>query len=312
MPEAPKGRKGRRHANMHGYVVIDKPAGWTSHDVVAKVRRILDERRVGHAGTLDPAAVGVLPIAVGLATRTVEYLASSTKSYRADVTFGIETDSGDVDGTVTHVADVTHLTRSAVEPLLQAFHGPQMQAPPMHSAIKVGGKRLYELARQGGEIDVPSREVTIHSLALVDWRPPTMTIDVTCSKGTYIRSLARDLGKRMGTGAYLSHLVRTRTGPFTLDDVVSIDDLGGLRNSLGWGGLAFHPDWVLQGMIAVVVDGEDARSWAMGQTVQQQSVVSGTVRVYDAEGTWLGIGVADGDGLRPTKVILAEWSSTRK
>lgn len=301
--------KGRRQATQHGYIVIDKPAGWTSHDVVAKVRSVLGERRVGHAGTLDPAAVGVLPIAVGLATRTVEYLANATKSYRADVTFGIETDSADADGIVTHIADVSRLSRSAIEPLLSAFRGPQMQVPPMHSALKVGGRRLYDLAREGRGIAVPAREVTIHSLALIDWHAPTMTIDVTCSKGTYIRSLARDFGQQVGTGAYLSHLVRTRTGPFTLDQAVSISDLGAFRASLGWGGLAFHPDWALQGMLAIVLDHKAAHSWAVGQTVQHHSIVGGTVRVYDAQGTWLGVGVADAESLRPTKVILPEWSS---
>lgn len=304
--------KGRRQATRHGYVVIDKPAGWTSHDVVATVRRILGERRVGHAGTLDPAAVGVLPVAVGLATRTVEYLASSTKSYRADVTFGVETDSGDANGTVTRTADATHLTTSAIDPLLQAFHGPQMQAPPMHSALKVAGQRLYDLAREGRSIDVPSREVTIRLLDLVKWRPPTMTIDVTCSKGTYIRSLARDLGNRAGTGAYLSHLVRTRTGPFTLDHAVSIDELGALLDSVSWGGLAFHPDWVLRDMIAVVVGDDDARSWVMGQAVEAEPVVIGTVRVYDSAGEWLGVGEAGEGVLRPTKVILPEWSRARE
>lgn len=301
---------GRRQANHHGYVVIDKPAGITSHDVVSKVRRVLGERRVGHAGTLDPAAVGVLPIAVGLATRTVEYLASSSKSYRAEVTFGIETDSGDADGIVTHTTEARHLAKPEIERALLAFHGPYTHIPPMHSALKVGGRRLYDLAREGRSIDVPSRSVTIHAIALVEWRSPTMTMDVTCSKGTYIRSLAQDLGKRMGTGAYLSHLVRTRTGPFTLDDAVSIDDLVELKSSLGWGGLAFHPDWVLRDMVAVVIDRQRARSWAMGQPINHQAVVSGNVRVYDAAGTWLGMGVAEEDGLRPTKVILPAWSST--
>lgn len=304
------GRKGRRHATRHGYVVIDKPAGLTSHDVVAKVRRILGERRVGHAGTLDPAAVGVLPIAVGLATRTVEYLAESTKSYRADVTFGIETDTWDADGIVTRVENVTGLTRSHLEPLLEPFLGPQLQMPPMHSAIKVGGKRLYSLSRQGREVEVPPRAIVIHSLAIVSWQPPTMSINVTCSKGTYIRALARDLGERAGTGAYLSHLVRTRTGPFTLDHTISIDELGTLQETLGWGGLAFHPDWVVQDMIAVVLGDERARSWVMGQTLGQESGAEGPVRVYDSAGTWLGIGEADGKVLRSTKVIPPQWSET--
>lgn len=303
--------KGRGQAKKHGYVVIDKPAGWSSHDVVAHVRRVLGERRIGHAGTLDPAAVGVLPLAVGLATRTVEYLASEGKSYRADITFGVETDSHDGDGHVTNVADASHLTESGVAQLLRTFQGRQMQVPPMHSAIKVNGTRLYHLARQGEEIEVSPREITIDSLELVTWCPPTVTVDVSCSKGTYIRSIARDLGLRAGTGAFLSHLVRTRTGPFTLDDAVSLDHLATLHETLGWSGLAFHPDWVLQGLVAAVLDDNAARSWTMGQTVRLSTVVSGTVRVYDALGTWLGVGVAEDGLVRPTKVILPEWSNIR-
>lgn len=310
MGGTPEGTGKRRRATRHGYIVVDKPGGWTSHDVVARVRRVLGERRVGHAGTLDPAAVGVLPIAVGLATRTVEYLAGSSKSYRASVTFGVETDSHDADGTVTRVANVGSLDLSNIEPVLATFRGTRMQVPPVQSAIRVGGQRLYDIARTGQTIDVPSREVTMHSLAVVDWRSPTLTIDVTCSKGTYMRSLARDLGARLETGAYLSHLARTRSGPFTLDQAVLIDDLGMLHESLGWGGLAYHPDWVLQHMPAVVLDDGAARSWAMGQTVQLRRTVDGTVRTYDHDGEWLGIGEAGGCVLRPTKVIPPAWPNT--
>ncbi len=298
--------KGRRQADKHGYVVIDKPAGWTSHDVFVRVRRILGERRVGHAGTLDPAATGVLPVAVGLATRTVEFLATSSKAYRADITFGVETDSGDAEGSVTRSVDASHLTSREVEALLQSFLGPQRQVPPMHSAVKVGGTRLYNLARGGQEIDVPARDITIHALHPVEWQSPTLTLDVTCSKGTYIRSLARDIGRRAGTGAFLSHLIRTRTGPFTLRDAVSLDDLVLLYEKRGWSGLAFHPDWVLQELTAVVLDDEAAHSWRLGQTVRHDPVVRGSVRVYDAEGAWLGIGEASGEAIRPTKVILTE------
>lgn len=298
--------KGRRQATRHGYVVVDKPAGWTSHDVVARVRRVLGERRVGHAGTLDPAAVGVLPVAVGLATRTVEYLAGSDKSYRADVTFGVVTDSSDVDGVVTDIADASCLTPARLEMLLQSFLGSQMQTPPMHSAVKVGGERLYHLAREGRSVKVPPRQVTIHALDIIDWRPPTLTLDVTCSKGTYVRSLARDLGRKAGTGAFLSHLVRTRSGPFSLDDAVSLDDLAELHETLGWAGLAFHPDWVLQDRAAVVLDEHESRCWTTGQRVACDAIISGMVRVYDADGTWLGVGEAEAGVIRSTKVILPE------
>jgi len=261
---------------------------------------------VGHAGTLDPAAVGVLPIAVGLATRTVECLAGSDKCYRADVTFGITTDSFDADGVVTGIADVSCLTASRLEALLGSALGMQLQTPPMHSAVKVGGHRLYQLAREGRLVSVPPREVTIHALDPVDWRPPTLTLDITCSKGTYVRSLARDLGARAGTGAFLSHLIRTRSGPFMLDDAVSLDDLATLHETLGWAGLAFHPDWVLQDMTAVFLDNPGLRSWSTGQSVAEDAVPSGPVRVYDGEGTWVGLGEAKAGTIRSTKVILPE------
>lgn len=298
--------KGRRQASRHGYLVIDKPAGWTSHDVVARVRRILGERRVGHAGTLDPAAVGVLPIAVGLATRTVEYLAGSDKFYRADVTFGITTDSSDADGIVTGTADVACLTASRLESLLRSALGTQLQTPPIHSAVKVGGERLYHLAREGRSVSVPPREVTFHELNMVDWRSPTLTIDVRCSKGTYVRSLARDLGREAGTGAFLSHLVRTRSGPFTLDDAVSLDYLATLHETLGWAGLAFHPDWVLQDLTAVVLDDQALRTWTTGQRVEHDAIPTGTVRLYAGDGTWVGVGEAEAGIIRSTKVILPE------
>lgn len=298
--------KGRRQATRHGYVVIDKPAGWTSHDVVARVRRILGERRVGHAGTLDPAAVGVLPIAVGLATRTVEYLAGADKRYRADVTFGITTDSSDADGIVTGIADASCLTASRLEALLWSALGAQLQAPPMHSAVKVGGERLYHLARAGRSVNVPRREIIIHSLEPVAWRPPTLTLDVRCSKGTYIRSLARDLGTHAGTGAFLSHLVRTQSGPFTLEDAVSLDEFALLHETLGWARMAFHPDWALQDMQAVVLDAPELRSWTTGQSVVHDAIPTGPVRVYDSDGVWLGVGAAEAGIIRSTKVILPE------
>jgi len=163
---------------LDGYLIVDKPAGWTSFDVVARARRLLGERKVGHAGTLDPAATGVLPLAVGSATKTLEYLAGSSKSYLAEVTFGVETDSQDIDGVVTAVRDASGLPAERVEAALAGFRGDLAQIPPMHSAIKIGGQRLYDLARRGEEIDRPPRPVTIHRLELVGWAPPVATLSV--------------------------------------------------------------------------------------------------------------------------------------
>ena len=157
---------------LHGYLVIDKPAGWTSHDVVGRVRRLTGERKVGHAGTLDPAATGVLPVAVGTATRSLEFLSESSKTYLAEITFGVSTDSYDADGVVLSVAPIGDLTRDRVETALRSLEGPQHQVPPMHSAIKIGGKRLYELARRGEEIEREPRDIVLHEILLVDWTSP--------------------------------------------------------------------------------------------------------------------------------------------
>jgi tRNA pseudouridine55 synthase len=291
----------------HGYLVIDKPAGWTSHDVVGRVRRILGERRVGHAGTLDPAAVGVLPIAVGLATKTVEYLSASRKSYVADVTFGVTTDSADVDGNVINVQPAGHTTREAVVDALRAFEGDLMQAPPLHSAIKVNGERLYMRARRGEEVHVDPRPVTIHRIGLRGWEPPVATIFVECSKGTYIRSLARDLGEALGSGAYMSNLVRVQTGPFTLEDAIRIDELPDLVEQERWESIAYHPDAVLHDWQALVLDASQAIHWRQGKPIPVQGA-SGAVRVSDASGEWLGVGSVDDDGafVRPVKVVSEE------
>jgi tRNA pseudouridine55 synthase len=299
--------KNRRSAKRHGYVVIDKPGGMSSHDVVSRVRRILGERRVGHAGTLDPAAVGVLPIAVGFATRTVEYLASSHKSYLAEITFGIETDSADADGTL--VGEIRPVTFSASD-LVKAvtrFAGDSLQSPPMHSAVKVDGKHLYELARAGLTVDVTPRSITIHRIACVRWASPVATIEIDCSKGTYVRSIARDLGRILGPGAYLSNLVRTRTGPFTLADAMTLDLLTDQLNRRPWAELAFHPDTVLLDLPAAVVGSERALEWRQGKMLQV-SRTSGVVRVYDTHGRWLGVGTAveDGRHVQPEKVIIPE------
>jgi tRNA pseudouridine55 synthase len=291
----------------HGYLVFDKPAGWTSHDVVGKVRRILGERRVGHAGTLDPAAVGVLPIAVGLATRTVEYLSDASKAYVADITFGVTTDSADIDGTVTDIRDASGLTAADVTDALREFEGHQLQTPAMHSAIKVGGVRLYERARRGEDIEVASRPITIHDIRIVSWDAPVARVYIACSKGTYIRSIARDLGEALGTGAYMSNLVRVQTGPFTLEDAIRIDDLEELLKTSLWEDIAWHPDAVMHDWPAIVLDAEHALAWRQGKTLDHPSI-RGNVRVYDSNGMWLGVGQGDeaGTQVRPTKVVAEE------
>jgi tRNA pseudouridine55 synthase len=213
---------------MDGILNLLKPPGMTSHDVVSVVRRALGIKKVGHTGTLDPGVAGVLPICVGRATRLAEFIAGEDKAYRAEITFGVTTDTQDSFGELTGEADAAFLTRGDIAYTLTKFQGQIMQIPPMVSAVKVDGKRLYELAREGLEVERAARPVTIHKLQLLDFRPgprPVAFVDVVCSKGTYIRTLAYDIGKALGVGAHMSYLVRTRSGPFTLEDAATLEEL---------------------------------------------------------------------------------------
>ncbi|MDP8908146.1 MAG: tRNA pseudouridine(55) synthase TruB [Chloroflexota bacterium] len=291
--------------HRHGYLVIDKEQGWTSHDVVARVRRLTGVRRVGHAGTLDPAAIGVLPVAVGNATKTIEYLSDASKAYDAEAILGVETDTYDTEGAVVARADPGHITRSAVEHALATFRGEIDQLPPMHSAVHVGGKRLYHIARQGQTVDRPLRSVTINRLEIVDWQLPSVTLHVDCSKGTYIRTLAHDLGEELGVGAMLAMLVRTRSGPFVRADAMSLTDLARQIDAEPWSALAYHPDVPLRDLPAVVIDHNASMRWRMGQTIELDLAAAGLHRVYDQTDEWLGIGVYDEPTrrLQPRKVI---------
>ena len=221
----------RAERSGSGVLILDKPAGVTSHDVVNRVRRRTGCRRVGHAGTLDPMATGVLVVCVGAATRLIEYLQTDPKVYEAVVAFGMETDTQDITGAVIRRSDARHLTDEMIEERLQRFRGPIMQLPPMVSAVHVGGKRLYELARRGIEIERQPREVTVHSLTLLSFEPgpaPTARLRVECSSGTYVRTLAADLGRSLGCGAALAELRRTRAGRFGIEEACNPDGPIGL------------------------------------------------------------------------------------
>jgi len=214
---------------IHGILNVLKPPGMTSHDVVGYVRRLTGIKRVGHTGTLDPAAVGVLPICVGLATRLVDYITDQKKAYRAEITLGTATDSGDALGEIVSVCNSVSVSQEDIETVLSKFLGNILQVPPMTSAIKINGKKLYELARQGIEIERPARKVIIYKLEAVKWdlssSPPRFLVDIDCSKGTYIRSLCTDIGTTLGCGAYMSFLVRTKVGSFRLEDALTLEEL---------------------------------------------------------------------------------------
>ncbi|HEX9079314.1 MAG TPA: tRNA pseudouridine(55) synthase TruB [Desulfuromonadaceae bacterium] len=219
---------------INGFIIIDKPAGITSHDVVSRVRRILGTRRVGHTGTLDPFATGVLPVAVGEGTKAIPFLDEGVKRYEALLRLGLTTDTLDITGRVLREADWSAVSAERLVAALARFTGPISQIPPMYSAIKQGGQPLYRLARQGREVERPPREVEIHSLKLTSFDAPLAAIDVTCSRGTYVRSLADDIGADLGCGATVQELRRTASGPFSLTEAVT---LGQLEDATGDGGI---------------------------------------------------------------------------
>ncbi|MDQ6747523.1 MAG: tRNA pseudouridine(55) synthase TruB [Candidatus Dormibacteraeota bacterium] len=287
-------------------LIIDKPFGITSFDVVARVRRLCRERRVGHAGTLDPLATGVLPVCIGSATRLIEYLADAHKEYRATVHLGAVSPTYDAEGPITQQAGPGEVPEAAaLEAALVGFRGPQQQLPPIYSAVQQGGKRLYELARRGVEVERTPRPVTIYRLELLEYAPPSLSLLVECSKGTYIRSLAHDLGEALGCGAYLSGLVRTRHGPFRIEDAMSLADLevaGDCDRAL------LPADTLVADWPRLDVDADAARRLAQGQPLAHPPPASGDpprLRVYGPGGIFLALVYWEDQKARwhPTKVF---------
>ena len=210
---------------ISGALVVDKPVGMTSHDVVQAIRNGTGLRRAGHTGTLDPRASGVLVILVGPAVRLSEYVSASDKRYQAIIRLGGSTDTFDAEGLVTPTKDPVNVTEAQFEEALQTFVGEIEQTPPPYSAVKVQGRKAYEMAREGEEVELAPRKITVHHLEVLEWAPPEVVIDVHCSSGTYVRSLANDLGVMLGCGAYLVGLRRTKSGRFSLRDSVPLRKL---------------------------------------------------------------------------------------
>ena len=212
---------------MDGIINVYKEAGFTSHDVVAKLRGILRQKKIGHTGTLDPAATGVLPVCLGKATKVCELLTDKDKSYRAVCKLGVETDTQDMTGTILKEYDVTGISEQNIRECVEKFVGDIKQIPPMYSALKVNGKKLYELAREGKIIERKPRDINISKIDIIDidLDNKTFTMDVTCSKGTYIRTLCHDIGKELGIGAAMEYLVRTRVSVFEIKDALTLSDI---------------------------------------------------------------------------------------
>jgi tRNA pseudouridine55 synthase len=277
---------------MDGILNINKPAGKTSFAIVAMVKRLTGEKHAGHAGTLDPMATGVLPVCLGQATRLVEYLMDTTKTYRAEIELGVSTDSYDREGAVTQKCDASAVTIAQIETALNSFRGVITQIPPMYSAVKHQGKPLYELARAGIDVERKGRTAKIYSLEIRDWRNPFLTIEVTCGKGTYIRSLANDLGQALGCGATLSALQRSRCGIFDINEAVTPEYLEEACRSGYWESLLYPMDSILSLWETAIVSEEKAQSIRNGALIslaENETGKSDFCRAYTWDGSLLGI-----------------------
>jgi len=280
---------------INGFLNLNKPAGLTSHDCVARVRRLLHIKRVGHGGTLDPAATGVLPIALGRATRLLQFL-QPNKAYRATVRFGLRTTTDDLDGEILDQQQAPHLSLEAIAPHLPQFQGTIQQVPPSYSAVQVKGKRLYQLARAGEEVEVPVRTVVVHHIDVLDWRTgdyPELELAIACGSGTYIRSIARDLGDALGTGATLAVLVRTESSGFSLDDSLTLDDLGQQAEAGEFAPVP--PTAALRHLPEIILSPPQVKYWRNGRPLFLKPSSVGhpfdtVVRVQDSESQFLGVG----------------------
>ncbi|MEZ4666813.1 MAG: tRNA pseudouridine(55) synthase TruB [Anaerolineae bacterium] len=285
-----------------GFFNVDKPNGLTSHDVVAKIRRHLKLKKVGHAGTLDPLATGVLIICVGGATRLSDYVMHATKVYRARVRLGVTTTTYDSEGDIVQQFDCSHIEQADVEQALGKFLGEIEQIPPMHSAIKVGGRKLYDLARAGEVIERQPRPVRIDSLTMKDWSLPEFTVDVVCSAGTYIRSLVHDIGDVLGVGAHLTGLVRLASSTFEQTAAVPLDTL---LTSEHWQEFLIAPHHALAGWPHMVVQPADIEHLRHGRALSQTSEGEESIAfAYDSHDQLIAILQVKNGQWHPHKVFV--------
>ena len=288
---------------MQGFLNLNKPFDWTSHDCVAKVRKLLNMKRVGHAGTLDPKATGVLPIALGKATRLLQYLPGE-KAYQATVRLGIQTTTDDLEGEIITSVPCPGLDLEKIKTVLSQFIGKIEQIPPSYSAIQVDGKRLYDLARKGEKVEVPVRTVEISQIQVLDWRDgdfPELDLAISCGSGTYIRAIARDLGTILNTGGTLSALIRTESSSFQLQTSLSFTDLATRIENGTFQPIS--PDAPLQHLKSLNLPAESAKRWCQGQKISLNLDIPDFVRVYETQTNFLGIGKLTNDLLVPQMVF---------
>jgi tRNA pseudouridine55 synthase len=292
---------------ISGVLVVDKPVGLTSHDVVQIVRKGTNIRRAGHTGTLDPRASGVLVILVGPAVRLSEYVSASDKRYQAVIRLGATTDTYDADGRILATQPVDKLNETQFEEALQSFVGEIEQVPPPYSAVKIKGRKAYEMAREGEEIDLSPRRIKVYNLELLEWAPPEAVIDVYCSSGTYVRSLAHDLGEKLGVGAHLIGLRRTKSGRFTLRDAVPLRRLREAFDDGNWYQYLIPAAEALSDWPAIELEHEQVDAIRHGHRIPAQEGAEGMVRGVSEQGELVALleYVPDGNEWQPKKVFFS-------
>lgn len=279
---------------INGIINIYKEKGFTSHDVVAKLRGMLKQKKIGHTGTLDPDAEGVLPVCLGKGTKVCDLLTNKDKVYRTQLLLGVETDTQDTSGTVLAEKEVS-VTEEQVRQVIESFLGTYDQIPPMYSALKVNGKKLYELARAGIEVERKARPVTIHEIKIVDIKLPVVTMEVECSKGTYIRTLCHDIGQKLGCGGCMQKLLRTRVGIFDLEHSLKLIDMQKLADEGRIESVVMEVDTVFEQYQKIIVKESCDRLVHNGNPVKLsqcrswQEPEKGTVRIYDSKEQFIGV-----------------------
>ncbi len=296
------GRSRRKGRAVNGILLLDKPAGCSSNHALQQARRLLDARKAGHTGTLDPFATGLLPLVFGEATKFSRFMLDSSKAYRAVAELGRATTTGDVEGETRQQQVVPKLDPQSVEQALEQFRGDIQQIPPMYSALKQQGKRLYELARQGVEVEREPRDVCIHSLELVDQGADWLELQVYCSKGTYIRTLVEDLAEALGTVACTRSLRRTRVGGFDLNQAVTLEQLEATDDREG---LLLPLDAGLQDLPAMTLEAVSAQTMVHGQPVSVALEDAEAIRLYDPKGVFIGVGRSRNGTLTAQRLVAS-------
>ena len=283
---------------MNGILLVDKPQDWTSHDVVAKLRGVFGERRIGHSGTLDPLATGLLVVFLGKATKAVEFSEAAEKEYLAHLRLGIETDTQDITGTVLHTsAEIPD--RAALEAVLPQFCGEIQQIPPMYSAIKVNGKKLYDIARRGGEVERQPRSIFIHELSVLGEENGEFVLRICCSKGTYIRTLCHDIGKALGCGGVMTALRRTRVGGYDVQDAYTVAALSGMERDEAES-LLLPLDSVFSDLQAVTLSCQNEAHCRNGRPFSLE-LSDGSYRLYGKDGQFLMVASVESEQVRALK-----------